>query len=144
MGNLSLLEAFAVFGGKPANRLHSLSAISSSGTEMILGCSGSRFKHPTRGVLRYEDSLTRETQRPAEMLSLGEHLNKARDGNMPIRMIVITEKADPAGKVSREIHVRVDLVGKLIGFDGETFVIDFVRHVQPAQASTRKKAGESA
>jgi len=144
MGNLSLLEAFAIFGGKPANRLHSMSAISSSGAEMILACAGSRFRHPARGVLRYEDSLARETPRPVEMQSLGEHLNRARDGNMPIRMVVITDKPDTSGKVTREIHVRADLVGKLVEFDGQKFMVDFVRHAEPAHGATRRKAGEGA
>jgi hypothetical protein len=139
MGNLSLLEAFATFGGKPANRLHSISAIASGGAEMILGCSASRFRHPARGILRYEDTLSREADHPTEMQSLGQHLTQARDGNLPIRMIVITERPEAAtGKVSREIHVRVDLVGKLIEFDGERYVIDFVRNVEPAHSSARR------
>jgi hypothetical protein len=138
MGNLSLQEAFAIFGGKPANRLHSVSAMSTAGAEMILGCSAKRFTHPKPGVLRYADALTRETERPAEMQSLGEHLTQARDGNLPIRMVVITENADAAGKVTRGIHVRQDLVGKIVEFDGERFVIDFVRSVVPARASTHR------
>jgi hypothetical protein len=131
MGNLSLQEAFAIFGGKPANRLHSVSAITTAGAEMILGCSARHFTHPKPGVLRYEDALSRKTQHPAEMQSLGEHLTQARDGNLPIRMVVITEKPDASGKVTREIHVRADLVGKVVEFDGERFVVDFVRSVAP-------------
>jgi hypothetical protein len=138
MGSLSLQEAFATFGGKPANRLHSVSAIAAGGAEMILGCSATRFRHPARGILRYEDTLTRETDHPAEMQSLGQHLTQARDGNLPIRMIVITEKPEATGKVSREIHVRVDLVGKVIEFDGERFVIDFVRTVELAHGTARR------
>jgi hypothetical protein len=54
-------------------------------------------------------------------------------------MIVITQKPEAAtGKVTREIHVRVDLIGKLIEFDGEKFVIDFVRSVEPAHVSARR------
>lgn len=140
MGNLNLEEAFAVFGGKPANRLHSVSAMSSAGDEMILGCSPARFRHPARGVLRYEDSLARETPRVNELRSLGEHLTRARDGDLPIRMIVINETPDAAGKVTRAIHVRIDLIGKLIEFDGARFVVDFTRKVEVAAArgSARK------
>jgi hypothetical protein len=138
MGNVNLLEAFATFGGKPANRLHSVSAMSADGTEMILGCSAARFGHPARGVLRYEDRLSRDAERPAEKASLGEHLTKARDGNLPIRMIVITETAEAAtGKVSRDIHVRVDLVGKVTEFDGDHFIVDFVRTAAPVRVPTR-------
>jgi hypothetical protein len=138
MGNLSLQEAFAIFGGKPANRLHSLSAIAASGAEMILSCSAKRFRHPARGILRYEDTLSRETQHSAHTQSLGEHLTQAREGNLPIRMIVITETQDASGQVTREIHVRVDLVGKVIAFDGERFVVDFVRTPEPARSAIHR------
>jgi hypothetical protein len=115
-----------------------MSALTTGGEEMILGCSAARFRHPTRGTLRYEDTLARETSHRAEMEALGQHLEKARDGDLPIRMIVIAERPDVAtGKVTREIHVRVDLIGKLIEFDGARFVIDFIRRVQPASSARR-------
>jgi hypothetical protein len=138
VGNLNLLEAFARFGGKPSSRLHSLSAMAADGTEMIMGCTASRFGHPSRGVLRYEDRISRESSHPNEMQSLGQHLTLARDGNLPIRMIVITEKAEDTGKVSREIHVRADLVGKVTSFDGDHFIVDFVRTIEPAIATTSR------
>jgi len=138
MGKLSLQEAFAVFGGKPTNRLHSLSALAADGTEMILGCYAKRFTHPKRGVLRYHDALSSESGHPAEMQSLGQHLTRARDANLPVRMIVITEKPAEADKVTREIHVRTDLVGKVVEFDGERFVIDFIRGAEAAKSATGK------
>jgi hypothetical protein len=138
MGNLSLQEAFAVFGGKPANRIHSVSAIAASGTEMILSCSAKRFTHPARGILRYVDTLSREAP-AAHTQSLGQHLTQAHAAKLPIRMIVVTERQDAAGEVTREIHVRVDLVGKVIEFDGERFVVDFVRQIEPAAHSSARR-----
>lgn len=138
MGTLSLQDAFAVFGGKPANRLHSVSALGAGGTEVILRCSSTRFTHPNRGILRYMDTLSREGSRAAESQSLGEHLTQARDGNLPIRMVVITERPDVNDKVTREFHVRTDLVGKVLEFDGDRFVVDFVRTSEPAVERGRK------
>jgi hypothetical protein len=138
MGNLSLQEAYGIFGGKPANRLHSVSAMATSGAEMILSCAGSRFKHPARGILRYEDTLTRDTTRPTEMQLLGQHLTQARDQNLPVRMVVITETADAAGKTTRGIHVRADLVGKVVEFDGERYVVDFVRQAERVPGTARR------
>jgi hypothetical protein len=138
MGKLSLQEAFAVFGGKPASRLHSLSALTADGTALILSCYAKRFTHPKRGVLRYHDTLAGESAHPTEMQSLGQHLTRARDASLPVRMIVITEKPDAADKITREIHVRTDLVGKVVEFDGERFVIDFVREAETANSSTGK------
>jgi hypothetical protein len=126
MENLNLADAFAKLGGKAANRLHSMSAIAADGA-VILSCLTSRFAHPARGVLRYEDRLSRDSSRPVEAGSLGQHLTLARDGNLPIRMIVITEKPRPTGNPTRSIHVRADLVGKVTQFDGDHFIVDFVR-----------------
>jgi hypothetical protein len=135
MGNLSLQEAFATFGAKPANRFYSTSAIASDGAAMILACSSTRFTHPARGTLRYEDTLTRPTDHPAVMESLGQHLATARDGSLPVRMIVITERPAASTEATREIHVRADLIGKVTEFDGERFVIDFVRVVNESRAA---------
>jgi hypothetical protein len=139
MGNLSLQNAFAIFGAKPANRFNSVSAIAANGAEMILSCSAKRFRHPARGILRYEDTLSREPESTAQTQSLSQHLMQAREANLPIRMIVITERQDATGEVTRDIHVRVDLVGKVIEFDGERFVVDFVRNTEPANDSARRR-----
>ncbi len=126
MENLNLADAFAKFGGKTASRLHTQSAIASDGA-VILSCQAGQFVHPTRGVLRYEDRLSRDSDRPVESELLKQHLALARDGDLPIRMVVVTRNAKVAGKPSRSIHVRTDLVGKLTTFDGDHFIIDFVR-----------------
>jgi hypothetical protein len=141
VGNLTLVDAFALFGGKPLNRLYGLSAMAADGA-MILSCSGGSYRHPARGVLRYEDRLSRETERLAETQRLGEHLALARDGNLPIRMIVVTHKPpDPMGRARPSIHVRLDLVGKLTEFDGDHFIVDFVR---AADTSVKRRAGARA
>jgi hypothetical protein len=101
---------------------------------MILACRTGLFRHPERGVLRYEDRLSRDAERPAEMRSLREHLIQARDGNLPICMVVLTPRLETDGKVGQNIHVRADLVGKLFEFDGDRYIVDF----------TRKEAGIAA
>jgi hypothetical protein len=127
MMNLNLVDAFARYGGKPANRLHSVSAIAADGA-MILGCSSTRFEHPAPGVLRYEDKLSRDTSRAAESATLGAHLSLALDGKLPVRMVVIAKEEGS----SREIHIRSDLVGSVVKFDGDHYIVDFVRANPPA------------
>jgi hypothetical protein len=127
MMNLNLVDAFAKYGGKPANRLHSVSAIAADGA-MILGCSSTRFEHPARGVLRYEDKLSRDPSRVAESTALGTHLSLARDGKLPVRLVVIAKEEG----ASREIHIRSDLVGSVVSFDGDHYIVDFVRANPPA------------
>lgn len=140
MVNLNLVDAFAKYGGKPANRLHSLSAMAADGA-MILGCAASRFGHPQPGVLRYEDKLSRDTSRTVESAALSSHLSLARDGKLPVRMIVIAEKKRPDGPDGREIHVRSDLIGSVVQFDGDHYIIDFVRAGAPAAGAAAAAAG---
>lgn len=125
--NLSLIDAFGRFGAKPANRLRGLSAIASDGA-LVLSCSHSRFGHPSQGVLRYEDTLTREGDDTTITELLGKHLTLARDGDLPIRMVVMTSLVDAStSKVSRSFHVRPDLVGKVVRLDEQGYAVDFTR-----------------
>jgi len=125
--NLSLVDAFGRFGAKPANRLRGQSAIASDGA-LVLSCSHSKFGHPSQGVLRYEGKLTKEGEEASANDLLGQHLTLARDGDLPVRMVVMTSLVDAStSKVSRSFHVRPDLIGKLVSFDGESYTVDFTR-----------------
>jgi hypothetical protein len=125
--NLSLVDAFGRFGAKPGNRLRGQSAIAADGA-LVLSCSYSKFGHPSQGVLRYAGKLAKDGEDAAVNDLLGQHLTLARDGNLPIRLVVMTSTEDPVkNKVSRSFHVRPDLVGKLVSFDGESYVVDFTR-----------------
>ena len=134
----SLVDAFGKFGAKPRNRVFSLSAMAADGA-MVLNCSKTCFAHPSRGVLRYEDRLSREPADSKESELLSQHLTLARDGALPVRMVVTSIAADDRG--SRSFHVRSDLIGKLVKFDGDHFIIDFTRHeeMRPAAVSARHK-----
>ena len=122
MASLSLVDAFAQFGAKPLHRLRGLSAIAEDGA-LVLSCAAARFQRPGRGVLRYEDTLSRDPADQRGTALLGEHLTAANEGQAPVRMVVIS--AAPAGKTGRTIHVRSDLVGKITKFDGDHFIVDF-------------------
>ncbi|MFL6603726.1 MAG: hypothetical protein ACJ8R9_20700 [Steroidobacteraceae bacterium] len=123
--SLSLVEAFGKFGSKPTNRVRALSAMAADGA-MVLNCSHAYFGHPAQGVLRYEDRLSREaaTTKCTDLLS--QHLTLARDGALPVRMVVMSVVVDEK-RTSRRFHVRADLIGKVMKFDGDHFVIDFTR-----------------
>lgn len=133
--NLSLADAFGKFGARPATRTRGFSAIAPDGA-VVLNCSPPYFAHPAKGVLRYEDRLTRD---PADQKSTGllsQHLALARDGELPIRLIVKTPVDAGSNKDGRSFHVRRDLIGKLVKFDGDHFIIDFTRPLRPV--SSRK------
>ncbi len=136
----SLVDAFAKFGATPKNRLRGRSAIADDGA-LVLSCSTPHFRRPGPGVLRYEDALSRNTRdRPSAAL-LGQHLVLARDGQLPVRMIVVAESGE--GKPRYNIYPRPDVVGRLIEFDGDRFIVDFTRlAVEPPQSQgSRRRRG---
>jgi hypothetical protein len=137
--NLSLIDAFGKFGAKPANRLRGLSAMAADGA-LVLNCQHAYFGHPSRGVLRYEDRLSRESVDSKDVQLLGQHLTLARDGALPVRMVV-TSLADEKTGAGRRCHVRPDLVGKVVEFDGDRFIIDFARReeIRESAASGGRK-----
>jgi hypothetical protein len=49
----------------------------------------------------------------------------ARDGALPVRMIVTFFANEKSG--TRRCHVRPDLIGRVVTFDGDRFVVDFER-----------------
>lgn len=120
----SLTHAFAQFGAKPRNRLRGRSAIAEDGA-LVLSCSTAHFRRQGPGVLRYEDVLSRDSGDRLSTVLLGEHLVLARDGQLPVRMIVIAEAGE--GKPRYKIYARPDVIGRLIEFDGDRFIVDFTR-----------------
>lgn len=134
---LSLIDAFGRFGAKPASRMRGLSAIAADGA-VVLHCSPPYFGHPARGVLRYEDRLSRDTDDAKGTQLLGQHLAQARDGELPIRMVVKTKVDVSNTKRGTSFHVRRDLVGKVVSFDGDHFIVDFTRLPGVAVPGRRK------
>jgi hypothetical protein len=130
--NLTLFDAFGKFGARPATRLRGLSAIAADGA-MVLNCAPPYFGHPAKGVLRYEDRLSRDPDDSKGTELLGQHLALARDGALPIRMIVKTPVDAGSNQRGLSFHVRRDLIGKLVKFDGDHFIVDFTRLPQTVQ-----------
>lgn len=121
------------------NRLRGRSAIADDGA-LVLSCSTTHFRRPGPGVLRYEDMLSRHSSDRPHVLLLGQHLALARDGQLPVRMVVIAEAEE--GKTRGNIYARPDVIGRLIEFDGDHFIVDFKRLVvdlkRPAAGRKRR------
>ena len=135
----TLISAFAQFGAKLKNRLRGRSAIADDGA-LVLSCSTPQFRRSGPGVLRYEDVLSRDSGDRSGRALLGEHLALARDGQLPVRMVVIAAASE--GKTQRNIYARPDVIGRLIEFDGDHFIVDFTRLIvdlkQPAGGRKRR------
>ena len=131
--NLTLRDAFARFDATPSNRLRGLSALAGDGA-LVLNCSLAYFARPSRGVLRYEDSLSRQSPGNSDTELLGQHLTLAHAGALPVRMVVSSRPPDGDSR-RPSCHVRPDLVGKVASFDGDHFIVDFTRAAAPPAAA---------
>jgi hypothetical protein len=127
---MNLAEAFALYGADGPRRTQRLSAVARDGA-IILGCSARRFSRPSAGVLRYEDVLSGDAGKSAPQRTLRQHLELARAGGLPVRLIVITENGTAAGSAGRTVHVRQDLVGNIVDLDSEHYVVDFIKAIKP-------------
>lgn len=135
----TLIDSFAQFGAKLKNRLRGRSAIADDGA-LVLSCSTAHFRHPRPGVLRYEDALSRDPSDRAGTALLGEHLALARDGQLPVRLVVVAKAGE--GKTRGNSYARPDVIGRLTEFDGDHFIVDFTRLVvdrkQPESSRKRR------
>ena len=138
MMNLSLFDAFGKFGAKPTSRFGSLSAMANDGA-LVINCRQAHFSHPSSGVLRYETCISAEQAGAGVLKTLGEHLTRAREGDLPVRMVVTFEQRQKTGKAGG-YFVRPDLIGKVADFDGDRFAIDFTRPQAAAvETSARRR-----
>ena len=120
--------------------MRGLSAMAVDGA-LVLNCSLPYFGHPSRGVLRYEDRLSRQSPGCSDTELLGQHLALAHAGALPVRMVVCSRASESNSNLSLSCHVRPDLVGKVAEFDGDHFIVDFTRRevLRPAAASVRHR-----
>jgi len=136
MENLSLEVAYGRYGAQIVNKQRSLSAVAADGS-LVLTCLSERFSRPGAGVLRYSAQLSQEAGVSSRVNELAAQVKSAQDSGSDVRAVVITP---PRGMVRRVIHVRKDLVGKVVEFDGDNFVVDFTRPAPPmTEARPRRK-----
>ena len=131
----TLSDEFSKYGAKLRNVQWAVSAISKH-EELVMSLWQHYFKkhEGSPPSLRYTDTLSRWSgNKPGNNLCR-EHLLKAKSENLRIRLVIArtkeTEAIDrgvDASKVKKTFGARMDLVGHLTSFEGDEFVIDFVR-----------------
>lgn len=72
--------------------------------------------------------------------TLSERLRRARDDDLPVRMVVRSPEREKSGRAGSD-YVRPDLIGKVAEFDGDRFAVDFTRpHAEiPTISGGRRK-----
>jgi hypothetical protein len=90
--------------------------------------------------MRYEDRLSRFAHNVAGTNLARGHLEQALREQLPVRVVIATS-GDPAAvdaggsgsEQANEFHVREDLAGRVVEFDGDRFVIEFTRGTPTTQ-----------
>lgn len=133
MADLGFTEAFAKFGAKPVNPMWAVSAIAEDGS-LVISCWAHLCKSGGKGVLVYADCLSRWGGNEMGCNLLRSHLQQAVAENLPVRMVVATtaetelvDKGHDASKVKKTFHVREKVVGRVVSFDGDNYVIEYRR-----------------
>jgi hypothetical protein len=126
-------ECFARYGATLTNPNWAVSAITPDGS-VVISCWSNYFSRPDKDTLRYTDTLSRWQGNEAGNNLLRKHLVEARDKALPIRLVVATttetghvDAGRDASEVRKTFHPKPEVVGSLVSFDGDEFVIDFRR-----------------
>ncbi len=134
---LRLADAYARYRATIPRGQPVLSALATDGS-VVLSCNASKFDHPHKDVLRYEDAISTDASAERHKVLLGTHLKLAHEGALPIRLVIVTPARGPLPRI---IGVRPDLTGKVTTFDGDKFIVDFSRPAveTPPKVKTRRK-----
>lgn len=130
MASMSFTDAFKKYGATLTNPQWAVSSRTDN-DEIVV----SLWTHHItlyQGKLRCTDKLSRWGGNKLGNSLLREHLTAAQDENLPIRLVLArTEDANSvdnghdASSLKKTFSVRTDLVGQIVSFDGDKFVIDF-------------------
>ena len=130
MPSLSLTSAFRRYGATLTNPQWAVSAINSDG-ELVVSC-WRHYLKGKQGKLFYVDRLSRWAGNTAGNNLLREHLERAIEENLPVRLVIArTESTDvidsgaDASQVAKSFGVREDLIGRVVRFDGDQFEFEF-------------------
>jgi hypothetical protein len=126
MDDLQMGEAFRRYGATLLNNRWAMSAIANDGS-LVVSCWKGHFK-TVEGVMTYDDTLSSwgGTNAPGSNL-LREHLTQAVRDHLPVRLVVAHPAPEGSSRIADHFHVRPDLVGRAVIFDGDHFIFEFVR-----------------
>jgi hypothetical protein len=128
--NLSFSDAFRAFGAALTNPQWAYSSIAADGS-MVISCWSHKLKLANR-VLIYTDRLSRWHLNPPGKNLLTQHLRKAHDERLDVKLVIATtdrpevvERGEEAASLKKTFHIKENVVGKVAVFDGDNFVIEF-------------------
>jgi hypothetical protein len=133
MDHVSMDRAFACFGADAAGRQRPLSGTAEDGS-LVLVCGSAGFTRPGIGILRYTAQLSTSKASSSLLTMARTRITDALSAGTAVRLVIQTLGT---GRTPNRIHVRPDLVGKVTGFDGDEYVVDFAR--PPPEPKVRRR-----
>ena len=132
MADLNMTTAFNRYGAKLSNVNWAVSAVSNSG-ELVISC-WKTYLSSKDGKLVYTDRLSRWAgNKPGNNL-LRNHLEAAIKEQTNVRLVIAKsdnpatiDSGEPASGTQNTFGVREDLIGRVSAFDGDEFVLEFVK-----------------
>jgi hypothetical protein len=122
-------EAFAKYGAKLRNRVWAFSDIANS--SLVLSCWSHRMRPTGNGRMRYTDRFSDWKGARHGRKLLTSHLNETIAKGYPVRLVLATLKnpnqstAGDASKLPKDFSPAPTVVGRVLNFDGNEFVIEF-------------------
>lgn len=133
-------EAFECYHAKLTNRVWSCSAKATDGS-IVVSCWQHLFvgKQPL-GIMRYEDSFSRWGGNEQGQKEMKAHLKEAFKDKLNVRLVIARAESpekvrtdQPAHERKNDFHVREDMVGEVVEFDGDRFVIIFRKNTPTSE-----------
>jgi hypothetical protein len=129
------VDAFKAIGAKLWNPQCSFSARCEDGS-IAISCWSDFFvprtQHGLTDVLRYRDTLSRVAHNPSGARELEEYVREAIGRSTPFRLVIgrpgdagALTAGRSASSGSNRFTPRPELVGSLVSFDGNEYVVDF-------------------
>jgi hypothetical protein len=134
MADLGLVQAFARYGAKLKNPQWSVCALAANGDLVVSLWEHHRTKGDP-GTLEFSDTVNRWSGPGNNEFRAA--LKEALESGRPLRLVMAhaedpgyVETGADASKTKKTFSVRPELIGKVVSFNDESYVISFVKELK--------------
>jgi hypothetical protein len=129
---MNFTEAFRGYGAIPTNPQWAFSAASKSGDIVVSLWQHKIKKDRDLAAFVYRDLITRSGKNPLGHRLFAEHLRRAFDEQIGLRIIVVTaedwslvEEGRDGSTIRKKFHLWREVIGRVREFDGDNYLIVF-------------------
>ena len=132
MATLGIKDAFANYGARLRNVQWSVSAWAPDGSLVVSLWEHHRRKNTAPGTLEFEGSASR--WKGAGNNEFRANVAKAFESQTNVRLVIVrtddiarVEAGEDGSKLKKDFHMKDDVLGKVIEWDGEHYAFRFIR-----------------